>query len=450
MKYLKLKIIYKTGKPEDYLNRIIFLKERMVMGYNFFKITELKDSFRIKLNTFVATLGSAIAEGKKISFADNDISYVLQLQNERLKNKGITMEYEVYDRDDKRNATIGSEWKDAHYESFVCNEQIGLKRKISKAGSKLYSDNKKNILYTTITDVTTGIHPDDETCCCPNCGSVSTIEQLQGGCPYCGTMYKMDDLFPKVTGYYFLNDVAVAGNEGKKGIGISILISFIIIFLIMVIASIANHNSLSIGTIIGLIFVSLIAGYFFYAIFMAIRLIVVGSSQSAGKYGTIGSRKKFEQRMKMITPEFSFEYFTSKAISLIKTAIYSENAQELMFYRGGALNPEFKDVIDLNYGGALGLANVTEENRIVTVATDAFFDVLYERDSKVIFKRERLRAVFQRRTDIPINLQFSMTKIQCPTCGGSFNAIRNRKCPYCGNDYDIISQDWVLVELMRV
>lgn len=311
------------------------------MGYNFFKITELKDSFRIKLNTFVSTLGSAIAEGKKISFADNDISYVLQLQNERLKNKGITMEYEVYDRDDKRNATIGSEWKDAHYESFVCNEQIGLKRKISKAGSKLYSDNKKNILYTTITDVTTGIHPDDETCCCPNCGSVSTIEQLQGGCPYCGTMYKMDDLFPKVTGYYFLNDVAVAGNEGKKGIGISILISFIIIFLIMVIASIANHNSLSIGTIIGLIFVSLIAGYFFYAIFMAIRLIVVGSSQSSGKYGTIGSRKKFEQRMKMITPEFSFEYFTSKAISLIKTAIYSENAQELMFYRGGALNPEF-------------------------------------------------------------------------------------------------------------
>lgn len=32
------------------------------MGYNFFKITELKDSFRQKLNTFVATLGSAITQ----------------------------------------------------------------------------------------------------------------------------------------------------------------------------------------------------------------------------------------------------------------------------------------------------------------------------------------------------------------------------------------------------
>ena len=40
----------------------------------------------------------------------------------------------------------------------------------------------------------------------------------------------------------------------------------------------------------------------------------------------------------------------------------------------------------------------------------------------MIFKRERFRAVFRRRTDIPINLQFSMTMIQCPTCGGSFNA----------------------------
>ncbi|MBR6258440.1 MAG: hypothetical protein IKR23_13880 [Lachnospiraceae bacterium] len=422
------------------------------MGYNFFKITELKDSFRKKLNTFVATLGSAIGSGTKISFADNDISYVLQLQNERLKNKGLTVDYEIYDRDSRRDAMVGAEWRDAHYESFVCHDYYGVKRKISKAGSKIYSDDKKNILYTTITDVTTGIHPDDETCCCPNCGNVTTIAQIQDGCQYCGTRYKMDDLFPKVTGYFFLNDVALAGNEGKKGIGLSILITYIVSVLIALIARIVSHDPIGIGTflsLIPLIPLAAFCGYVFFSIFMAIRLIVVGSSQSAGKYGTIGSRKKFEQRMQMITPEFSFEYFTSKAISLIKAAVYSENAQDLLFYRGGVLDPEFKDVIDLNYGGALGLAGVKEGNGIVTVATDAFFDVLYERGSKVKFKRETYRAVFQRRTDIPINMQFSMTKIQCPTCGGSFNAIRNRKCPYCGNPYDIISQDWILVELRR-
>ncbi len=423
------------------------------MGYNFFKITDLKNSFREKLKTFVATLGPAISTGAKITFADNDIGYVLQLQNERLRNKRLSMEYELYDRDKTRHAMAGSAWKDAHYESFVCHEQIGVKRKISKDGAKIFSDDRKNILYATITDVTTGIHPDEETCCCPNCGSVSTIAQLQGGCPYCGTMYKMDDLFPKVTGYYFLNDVALAGNEGFKGIGIAILISFIINLFIALIAILISQDGLRIRALLGLIMVipvSFFTGYIYYGIFMVIRLIVVGASQSEGKYGTIGSRNKFEQRMKMITPEFSFEYFTSKAISLIKTAVYSENPQALLFYRGGMLAPELKDVIDLNYGGALGIVGVTEANGIATVATNAFFDVLYERDSKVLFRRETYRAVFQRKTDIPINLRFSMTRIQCPTCGGSFNAIRNRNCPYCGNVYDIISQDWILAELRRI
>ena len=44
-------------------------------------------------------------------------------------------------------------------------------------------------------------------------------------------------------------------------------------------------------------------------------------------------------------------------------------------------------------------------------------------------------------------MSFSMTKIQCPTCGSSFNAIQNKKCPFCGHEYDIESQDWVLKEI---
>ena len=63
------------------------------MGYSFFKITSLQKPFRDKLATFVNTLGSAIRDGKTISFADNDIGHVLQLQNERLKKKGLVMDY---------------------------------------------------------------------------------------------------------------------------------------------------------------------------------------------------------------------------------------------------------------------------------------------------------------------------------------------------------------------
>ena len=420
------------------------------MGYNFFKITELKKPFRDKLNTFVNTLGSAIGKGDKISFADNDIGYVLRLQHERIKDKGLVMDYEVYDRDKNRQAHAGSQWTDARYESFICNEQYGVKRVITKGGNKIYSDNKKNILFTTITDVVNGVHPDDESVSCPNCGYVSTIAGIQGGCPGCGTMYKMDDLFPKVTGYYFLEDVALAGNEHIKGIGISaavtMVISFLIMFLGLVISGEFSILKLMLGSI-AIIPLSIILGYIFFSYFLVVRLFVVGIGQSSGKWGSIGSKAKFEQKMKRIIPDFSYEYFTSKAISLIKLAVYSKDEKDLLFYRGEALASKFKDVIDLNYGGALGVTDLRVSDGVVTVITDAFFDVLYATDTGIVFKREAYKAVFQRRTDIPVNMQFSMTKIQCPTCGSSFNAILNRNCPYCGNRYDLASQDWVLVSL---
>lgn len=79
-----------------------------------------------------------------------------------------------------------------------------------------------------------------------------------------------------------------------------------------------------------------------------------------------------------------------------------------------------------------------------------FDDVLYANGDNVKLKRKDFLATFQRRTDIPINPHFSVTKIQCPSCGGSFNAVQNKICPYCGNAYDIALDDWVLSELKEV
>jgi ribosomal protein S27E len=48
---------------------------------------------------------------------------------------------------------------------------------------------------------------------------------------------------------------------------------------------------------------------------------------------------------------------------------------------------------------------------------------------------------------MPVKFNFSMTRISCPTCGLSYDATRNKFCPGCGNEYEIISDDWALVEL---
>ena len=178
--------------------------------------------------------------------------------------------------------------------------------------------------------------------------------------------------------------------------------------------------------------------------------LIAGAISSAGKMGTAGSRSKFEKRMKKISPEFSYEYFTSKTLSLIKTAVFSEDESELLFYEGAKLDPKMKDIIDLNYGGALGCKSIREEGNFVMVETKAYFDVLYASGDKVFFKKQIFSAVLKHRTDIPVNFNFSMTKISCPSCGASFDATKNRNCPYCESKYEITTDDWALVELKYI
>ena len=411
------------------------------MGYNFFNIKEVPRAYNFKLNDFKALLGTAISKGSSIPFADNDITYTLKLQYDRLARKGLELNYELYSRDNNRNKFIaGSSWRDAHYESTVCFNQCGIKRKVTKGGKTRYKDDHKSVLYETITDVVTGTRPDNDTFTCPNCGSISTVAELQNGCSHCGTRFHMDDLFPKVSSYYFLDTPGMTAKEFRSGY----LLSYAITLIAMYILCFILNNG--IGYYIGFTIGSFVMAYILYAYFLFMKFIV-GAISSAGKMGTAGSRSKFETRMRRISPEFSYEYFTSKTLSLIKTAVFSENERELLFYEGEALDPKMKDIIDMNYGGALGCKRIFEERNFVTVVTKAYFDVLYARGDNVFFKKQVFSATLKRRTDIPVNYNFSITKIECPSCGASFDATKNRNCPYCGNRYEITTDDWALVEL---
>ena len=88
-----------------------------------------------------------------------------------------------------------------------------------------------------------------------------------------------------------------------------------------------------------------------------------------------------------------------------------------------------------------------EKEGFVDVTLRFFMHVLYLSDGKVSLKKQLFRAGFRRRTDIPINYGFSMTRIECPSCGASFNAILNKHCPHCGREYEMITDDWVMTQL---
>ena len=424
------------------------------MGYNFFSGGKIPKAVNTKLNDFLSSLSDAINKGKNITFADRDISYILSLWHERIKSKGIELEYDFHSGEGGNKFWAISDWQDGHYESKVCSDSRGIKRVVKKSGKILYKDDKKSFVYETVTDVINGAHPDEDSYCCPSCGRVTTIADLQNGCSYCGTKFQMDDLFPKISSFYFLDDPSLAKGEFRslyfKVYAVTLFLYYFLacmvygdIFLPENLFKDVTHMLMGLTA---LIIANFLAAYFGTIFFLFIRAMVK-SIVSLRTIGTVGSRGNFEYRMKKISPEFSYEYFTSKAISLIKTAIFSEDECELMFYEGDALDPGMKDIIDINYAGALGCRKFVDEGNFVTVTTKAYFDVLYASGEKVYCKSQAFSAIFRRRTDIPVNFNFSMTRIACPSCGASFDATKIKNCPYCGNKYDIITDDWTLIEL---
>lgn len=425
------------------------------MGRHYQKAIPMRPAYDEKLISFSSSLGEAIGKGKTIPFADNDVTYTLKLQNERIKEKNIEFGYEVYKT--TNDSPVGNiffdveDWNDEHYESTVGFAALGVKRQVRRNNQIIYKDNLRRVFYGTVTDVISGSHPDNESICCPNCAAVSTVEELQNGCPYCGTQYKMDDLFPKITGFYFFDSLRMTKKQVLIGwpvcTAVCALVSIIcrpFLNSIPVVADILNYSSYD-PILYGSGMCIVWGGFFFlllHLLFKLARVIV-----DLKRMGTAKSRERFEHRMKNITSGFSFECFKNKAISLIKTAIYSKDEGELLCYKGEPLSAEFKDIIDLNYAGTFGIMGFVEENGIISVETKSYFDVLSVKDNSVSLSQPVISATFKRRTDIPVNLNFSMTKIDCPSCARSFNPVKNKFCPSCGREYELITDDWVLADL---
>ena len=431
------------------------------MGKNYFQAIPIKESYDKKLISFTSSLGAAIGKGETIPFADNDLTYTLDLQHERIKEKNIDFDYQVYKR--TQDSRVGNtfydveDWADEHYSSTVGFASLGVRRQVRKNGSVLYRDTLRHVFYGIVTDIS-GDHPDNEIHICPNCGADSTIEELQNGCPYCGTQYKMDDLFPKITSYYFFDQLRITKRQLLIGWPVCSLICALIGLVIIPflkdvprLSEMINRfimNDIRTAIIYGIVAA---LGYgFFLFLFAHLLLKIVQAVIDLDRMGTAASRERFELRMKKITPEFSYEYFKCKAISLIKTAVYSKDESELLCYSGGPLPAEFKDIIDLNYAGTFGLKGFSEDEGMVAVETRSYFDVLSIRDDKVSYTHPVISATFRRRTDIPVNMSFSMTRVQCPACGASFNPVKNKFCPSCGNEYELITDDWVLADLKMI
>lgn len=403
--------------------------------------------------TFAVELKECTQAGMLPTSCNQDMKYCLELQKDRLKEKDIIMKYEFVPRGHFAEKSLENKgWEDAHYKSRMEYRTCQWLRTFYKDKKKVHSTKQNSILYQIITDTHNSYAVEEDDYTCPNCSAISKIKELKNGCPYCGTFFKMEDLFPKVTNYFMVKELGGTEREVNR----SILKTVLPCMLIFIVALSYYYSiqpeaelvsSLITGVIAGIIGGGFL-GYIFWAILQIGSVFAQAGKSTSMLANATGSRKRFENQMKRYSPEFSYQYFSAKVISMLKMIIFAKDPGELPIYEGKPLGNMFADILDSSYAGAVALKKFDIQGDLCYVTVDAYMENVYD-GNRLRSKSDVFRVVVSKNIRIPIQCFFSIKKIQCKSCNCSFDATKQKICPSCGQPYKVWDDDWVIVDIEK-
>ena len=408
---------------------------------------------------FAAGIDDAISNGESLDAADRDLNYGIKLQHDRLEKHGVTMKMEITPRGMwTEGFKLGRCQGDDHFEFYKESRTCKKDESYYKNGRRLYRNVDNYKLSQTVTDFATEENPADRQYKCPSCGAVSTVAQLVAGCPYCGTKFKTSEFYPKITNYYFNLDIGYKSGRTAKICKWTIPISFGAIITPFLFFGCTNaltyqHSSGFIGISLIGFFIALIFGPTFgYCIAYWIDKMKYETNDArSNKMSTIykGSRTAFKDYMEKLSQEYSYEYFADKTVSMIKMLIYSDKPEELTFYNGPALDPSFKNILNVSSLGEVGITRMEVIGDYVVVNANVHLDNTYINGDQIKIVKDMFRVVVKKNISKPVNLGFNITSLHCPNCGGSYDATRTKTCPHCGSANRIEDVDWAMDYLGR-
>lgn len=398
--------------------------------------------------------------GKEPAAGDQDMKYYLDLQEKRLKEHGLTMKLHLQPDKEVMSVHQTSEMiplvgsRFARFKQSLYTQFVTRTVSFAKDGKELYQKKDYLSMYQTILDP----EPEDKglgetTYVCPNCGSITKLEALQeSGCPYCGTRYLMKDLYPKVTNYYFVDTGSKSENTWKKQ-KTFVLLAAAVASLLQTAYTVLTDEE--IGVLLGAVtFLFGFALWAFLIYFVCSLCLLIHAGKEAAKAAsllgaTAGAKSKITRQLQKCDPSFDYEYFEGKALSLARMIMLSQHPEECVQYRGPACRDRFSDIVDIQYRGGIGVRQIKRDDARVEVNLDLYLtNALYSR-GKIKQKAEKIQVRMYHNAAFPVDRSFSIVKVQCPNCGGSFDARKEKCCPYCNQPYDAGVNDWIVTEISR-
>lgn len=414
-------------------------------------MSEIKTVSASILDAFLDSYHDWTLHGKGLKYASRELRYCLNMQKERLQEKGITVEdrYEHVKEEIK-----GSLVKQGDpYEAQILYRE-SMRITAYRNGEKILKEYKAPVtFYGCLLDKK---NYEDRLCTCPNCGHQTMLSKLNDGCPYCGTVFETEDSYPCFTSSYDVNNIVErAGlmDRVKKRMMIVGVSAGLLIFAAYFFYTARDYvwyfrilASLFLGGLYGGVFAFM--AYMGNSLFLMVK-VFHEAGKSLKLLPGLNTKKKLTKKLEAIDPDFSFEYFEGRILSLFRTIAYSRDRSSLSIYTGQQDLSGLDDLIDIQYRGVLQLKGVRINENMTQVRIKAFLRNTYDK-GRIYRKDENYLLTVERENGSHTDPGFSLLRIQCQNCGGSFDALHEKHCPHCGSSYDLVHDDWVIREIKKI
>ena len=413
-------------------------------------------------DTFLNELGAFYATGVMPHKVSINMRHALNEHRQRLMSRGITYSEQFLPNGDTRASS--SAWGNGKFKMTNSSKHCNAVTSMTNGVTGIKCDEAKDdVVHCHVIDINESASSNDEDMMmeCPNCGHAAMAKVFVDGCPSCGTRFQMSDFYPCVNTYYSMpwplpktNWVEVAVRRAIKiGIIVGIIVGIITAFVMFF------GGSNPILTLIVPIAVALLVGW---ATFLISYLIGQGVAtvQTVGGLAKVAvntldmagardSRRKAEEAIRPYDPDFSFDVFEGKIISSIRTIAFSNNRANCCLYEGADPLVFMNDLVDIRYRGACKFENATLIGDYLHVVMTAFLDNVFYVNGQFGRVKENFTVELVRQKDVRTPVQFSAYSANCPSCGGTFDAVLSKQCPYCGHRYDHTIHDWTVIRLVK-
>ena len=406
---------------------------------------------------FLEELESYYSSDKMPGRASVNMRRALEEHRDRLRNKGITYKESFIATIDERAGETPSGY--GSFSMAHCYKHCNAVAEYSDGNSTVKLDEARDdIVYVQVIDLKDKDSA-DQTIYCPNCGHMGTAQTFADGCPMCSTRFEINEIYPCINSYYSMpwpmprKDFPEQGMNVAKWIGIGGgLLTGIIVLIAMLMTKSSTWVTALTSSVValvsgwGLFIISYLISMAFFSA-KAVSGVVKLAANTLDMAGAQDSRRKTEEALRQYDKNFDFSIFEGKILSSIRSIAFSGDRQNCGVYIGTGDLSYMDDLVDIRYRGASRFEKAVVIDDLVHVIMTVYLDNIYYRNGEFQKVRQNMAVELVRHKDVQTDPGITAHNINCHSCGASFDAVRSKKCPYCGATYELTGRDWSVILL---